>query len=391
MIHSISIENFKIYRDKKVFDGLKNINILTGINGRGKSTFLQSLLLPTQSVIDNEWTKSLLLNGDYVHLGNANDVKNERASRIANIQFAYKTQEHDVTLNLSVPEDATSAQVLDLDKVLIDEKAHNAADTEFHWMIPNVDEYRNDEITTLFSSMHYVAAERKGPQLNYSTSKEKNRLDAAGEHCACVLYAHQNDAVDKVLVNSIGDFLPGISKDDLKDQTFNGIIELWMGRMFGQTRVRAEYIQSANVYVLNYTTEGNAKENKPTNIGFGYSYVLPILIAALFAKKNEVLIVENPEAHLHPHAQSILGKFIAWISIKSGVQIFIETHSEHIVNSFRVLIAQKSLSKDALNVVFFDNSFEDYSRIIPVDDNGKISYWPPRFFDQEEKDLDVIM
>lgn len=391
MIQSISLQNFKIYRDKKAFDGLKRINILTGINGRGKSTFLQSLLLPKQTVMDNEWTKSLILNGNYVHLGNANDVKNERASRSANILLEYKTLDHKVTLNLFVPEDASSAQVLDLDDVLIDDKKYDANDSEFHWLLPNVEDCKKDAIMGLFNSVQYVAAERKGPKLNYSTSKEKNHLDAAGEYSACVLYAHQNDAIDKVLVNSIGDYLPGISKEDLEDQTFNGIIELWMGRMFGQTRIRAEYIQSANVYVLNYTTEGNTKENKPTNIGFGYSYVLPILIAALLAQEDEILIVENPEAHLHPHAQSILGKFLAWISAKKKVQLFVETHSEHIVNSFRVLIAQKCLSHEELNVMFFDNSFDDYSRVIPVDENGKISYWPPRFFDQEEMDLDIIM
>ena len=74
-----------------------------------------------------------------------------------------------------------------------------------------------------------------------------------------------------------------------------------------------------------------------------------------------------------------------------GVQLFIETHSEHIVNSFRVLIAQETLTPDDVNILFFDEHYEHFAERIELDAKGHIHDWPEFFFDQEEKDLDIIV
>ena len=89
MIHAISIENFKLYRQRTTFENLKSINVLTGINGRGKSTLLQAMLLPKQSLLESRWNDKLVLNGDYVRLGNAIDVRNESNRRVMPIVFDY--------------------------------------------------------------------------------------------------------------------------------------------------------------------------------------------------------------------------------------------------------------------------------------------------------------
>lgn len=391
MIRSISLENFKLFRKKTVFGNLTSINILTGVNGRGKSTLLQALLLPRQSLIDSMWTHSFLLNGSLVKLGNAIDVKNENASRLSDITFGYESDSENVVLHMSAPTD--SAQKLELREVLINGASQQDLDElPLKGFIPNSSDKTNSEFRGLISSLKYISADRIGPELRYNVSKDTDNVDSLGEYTACVLHTHKDDSIDEALIDHLFCIFPGLTETDTQDITdVKGMVDFWMTQMFGRTKIRTEFIASVNLYSLNYTVNNNKEESKPTNIGYGYSYVLPIFVAGLTAKRGQILIIENPEAHLHPKAQSILGKFLAWISVYGGVQVFVETHSEHVVNSFRVMMAQKIVKSKDVNIMFFDDDFPEYYRHIKVDDVGQIQYWPSRFFDQEEIDLNVLL
>lgn len=385
MIKEISLQNFKLYKENTTFSKLKSLNILTGVNGRGKSTLLQSLLLPKQTLAKNETAEAISLNGFLVNLGNAVDVKNVNSSRSSVIKFEFVTDAGKVVYNLSVSDD--KSQQLEIDRVFINDKEYTKDLSGFRKLVPLTAE---TNIGDIFTSLQYISADRIGPQLNYQPSIEKDFVDARGMSSACVLYNHKDDHMQENSIGAIYDIFPGVNEEDLMDTSFNGILEFWLTKMFGNTKVTAQYVDTANLYVLQYTTD-KAKDSKPTNVGYGYSYVLPVMIAGLLAKNGEVLIVENPEAHLHPSAQAILGKFLAWIAKYNGVQVFIETHSEHMVNAFRVLVVQQIIESEELNVMFFDDSYTEYARSIPVDSEGQISYWPDRFFDQAEADLKLIV
>jgi len=126
------------------------------------------------------------------------------------------------------------------------------------------------------------------------------------------------------------------------------------------------------------------------NVGFGYSYILPIVVSALIAKEGNILIVENPEAHLHPEAQVRLTYMLSKLASR-GVQVFIETHSEHVVNGLRLaaLKPEYSITNDDIKVYFFD---EDYSiKSLDIEKNGRIKNWPARFFDQYQNELAEIL
>lgn len=386
MITGLAIENFKLYRQRTLFDNLKSINILTGINGRGKSTLLHSLLLPKQSLMESQWNNKLVLNGQYVELGNAVDVRNDKNSREKPIVFGYSTEEGGLELLF----DANSDTAQKLPLVAVNGKVVEDDTRLINFVTDEVGQAKPG-LLRLLNGVSYIAAERKGPQLNYEPAPEQGQMDAKGDYAPSLLHLHKNDTFYGEMLAGITDIFPEVEVDDIQDRSLNGIVNFWLTRMFDFTEVEAKYVEEANVYVLLISTSLKRKASKPTNVGFGYSYVLPILVAGLTATKGDLLIVENPEAHLHPRAQSVLGKFMSWISRYKGVQLFVETHSEHIVNAFRVLIAQETLIPDDVNILFFDEHYEQFAERIEVDEKGRIHDWPEYFFDQEERDLDIIV
>lgn len=386
MITGLAIENFKLYRQRTSFEGLKAINVLTGINGRGKSTLLHALLLPKQSLMESQWNNKLVLNGQYVELGNAIDVRNDKNSREKPITFGYTTEEGELELLFDANSD--TAQKLPVVAVNGEAVADSTRLTNF---VTDETGAEKPGLFRLLKGISYIAAERKGPQLNYEPAPEQGRMDAKGEYAPSLLHLHKNDTFSEEMLAGITDIFPEVEVDDIQDRSLNGMVNFWLTRMFDFTEVEAKYVEEANVYVLLISTSLKRKASKPTNVGFGYSYVLPILVAGLTATEGDILIVENPEAHLHPRAQSVLGKFMSWIARYKGVQLFVETHSEHIVNSFRVLVAQETLPPDDVNILFFDEHYDHFAEKIVVDEKGHIRDWPEYFFDQEERDLDIIV
>ena len=120
--------------------------------------------------------------------------------------------------------------------------------------------------------------------------------------------------------------------------------------------------------------------------------MLPIVVAGLWATGEEqsLLILENPEAHLHPYAQSNMGKFLALLAA-SGVQVIVETHSEHIIDGARYQMAVMGAEEKA--IVNFLESSESNIRITPifVSERGELSSWPKGFLDRKQMDLRDIM
>ena len=132
------------------------------------------------------------------------------------------------------------------------------------------------------------------------------------------------------------------------------------------------------------------KKVKAINFGFGYSYILSIIITSLIAQPGYTVFIENPEAHLHPRAQSRLTELLCKLA-ESGVQVFVETHSEHVINSVRLCSLKDnfSLTNEDVSMYFFSEDFKSEKLI--MDKEAQISNWPDGFFDQQEKDLSQIL
>ena len=390
MINELLLENFKLFGKETRFSGLKSMNLLTGVNGRGKSSVLQPLLLFKQTLLRSRSSRQVFLSGSFVDLGNASDVKHVDASSTKPIRIGFQEKGEYYVYTLGLARD--NNQALDIQrfenfgrlKLLVE--VDDA--TIFHDLVP--ESAKTKKMVLPFQDVVYISAERIGPKMSFAPSSDE-WIDKRGEHTIQILYERQYDTVDESIIEGMNDIFPEIDEDELPP-TVNDVLNFWMTKMFGQSAASVSYIEAANIYALGISTEqkGGKAVFKPTNVGFGYSYALPVLIAGLTARKGTILIVENPEAHLHPSAQSMITKFLGLVA-NCGVQVFIETHSEHILNALRVMVVQKDMKAQNINVMYFDSKLEDYFESIAIEENGKLDHWPANFFDQAEKDLNVLL
>ena len=125
-----------------------------------------------------------------------------------------------------------------------------------------------------------------------------------------------------------------------------------------------------------------------TDVGFGVSQILPVIALCYYAPKGSTLILEQPEIHLHPAVQSGLVDVIIDAIHKRGIQIILESHSEHLLRRLQRRMAEEKLSpQDA--ALYFCSSERGESRITPLelDNFGNISNWPDNFFGDEFGEL----
>ncbi len=124
------------------------------------------------------------------------------------------------------------------------------------------------------------------------------------------------------------------------------------------------------------------------DVGFGVSQILPIIVECLRTGQGETIILEQPEIHLHPSLQSKLADFFVCMA-KSGKNLVIETHSEHLINRLCLRIAQEDTEeiRDMTNILFV--SFDEQNKTsicnpIEVNKYGEIENWPVGFFDEND-------
>lgn len=144
-----------------------------------------------------------------------------------------------------------------------------------------------------------------------------------------------------------------------------------------------------------YRSEGDNSplENlQSKNVGYGISYSLSIVVALLSAKPGALILIENPEAHLHPRGQSKLAELIALVA-QSGVQVVVETHSDHLFNGILKAVAQDKIKREKVKVHFLelDNANVSIHTEIDFSEKGRILNPKKGFFDQFDDDLDVLL
>ncbi len=362
-MEQVVLRNFKCHKEFKV--GLSELNILTGSNAAGKSSFIQAILLAFQSW--EEYDKKII-NTNYIYgmnLGIPSSIVSENSDG------------KDIILEI-VCGDSINKAVLGVDE-------DNGND--MHVKILNSEDIavqRGEHHNLKQMNLFFLNAERQGPRVVSAFKKiQPNFVGYAGENTGYMI--SEMDKRQKLR----GIKLPDGLKISALDR-FSANCEAWLDVVVPNTELQCSVDMERNLSTVRFKNEGEFY--LPTATGFGITYVLPIIVQALVAStlENSVLIVENPEAHLHPLSQSRLGKFLALVAW-SGVQVLVETHSEHIIDGCRIQAAKEKMC-GKIKILFFEKTQENSTcKSIKVQEDGELEEWPAGFFDQKRQDLRELL
>ena len=255
----------------------------------------------------------------------------------------------------------------------------------------NIEKYFS-EISDFFSiNISYLGPLREDPKPLYPISESSYMFNVGkkGENTAAILALHGEDTREFPLPDWINSIKYGKEKTTLK----KAVIE-WLDYIEVVEDMNAEIKQGG--FALKVKTPGSEIPNDLTNVGVGVSQIIPIVTMCLFAKEGSTLIIEQPELHLHPKMQTKLTDFFVAVS-QSGKQCIIETHSDHIINALRYIVAKTQTPDDeklANNVqIYFAEKDEKGTlfKAIGINKYAAMSDWPEGFFDESSKTADEII
>ncbi|WP_437793447.1 AAA family ATPase [Mitsuokella multacida] len=378
MISEIRLKNFKCFKDKNI--KILPLTILAGINSMGKSSVLESILLLRESLLSEKTLLSdqedfplfdLRLNNQYMRLGTGMDVLCEFSTEnIIGIGITDDNKKLDRRWNV---DKSTSSSVLSVDRQHISKNEENRFSS-------NIFATNNHE----YIDFAYISADRLGPRSRFDIPDEtidmNHNIGSKGEYAAFYFDSMQSRKIP--LDDIAGD-------EESKSIAFQ--VNKWMGCIAPETRIRTSVTRDIDAAKLTYYDKNSAKDRRSINVGFGLTYTFPIVLALLSVKKGGILLLENPEAHLHPKAQTMIGKLIAKV-VQCGGQIILETHSDHIINGIRVAIKERILDNEKMIIDFFsasqkvENTTPEITDIYS-DKNGKLSNWPKDFLSEWEDNL----
>jgi predicted ATPase len=240
-------------------------------------------------------------------------------------------------------------------------------------------------LTGLGDQFTYLNAERLGPRDQQAvTAEEPTKIGVGeyGQYTAQVLALHGSKEVGSILLH------PGEHEQDVT--TLRTQVERWASDIIRRIRIDAQWLPGINASTIRYQELKAVSEPiRPANMGFGFSYALPVIVAALLMKSGGLFIVENPEAHLHPAGQSRMGRFLARLAA-NNVQVVVETHSDHVINGIRLAVAESQvLEPDDIGVHFFGDD-QEAPELLRMTERGGFDRWPSGFFDQLELDLERL-
>ena len=376
MITSLHLVNFKPFANQLL--EFKKLTLFSGLNSTGKSSVMQSLLLLRQSYQQGLLPeKGLALNGDFVNIGTAQDALFEGA------------KEDFIGFDIVWENNSEGRWRFKYDKEIdvlnIDSEP------------VSLEVYKSN----LFgNNFHYLQAERIGPRPFNKMSdyqvRQFGQLGIKGEYAAHFLAINGQ----KVIPNS------SLSHPDVKEKSRNpqqrpkksmdliDQVEAWMGEISPGTRLKIDPKLDIDLMIFQYFY-GDSNPYRATNVGFGISYILPIIVAALASTPGTIILIENPEAHLHPKGQVKMGQLLA-LAASGGVQVVIETHSDHVLNGIRLAVHGGKIDPKDVRLHYFQRQNKEGQAVTEVispriNRNGRIDRWPDGFFDEWDKSLDILL
>ena len=333
MINEITLIGFKSFLNRKL--NLNQLTVLTGINSSGKSSIIQALLILEKA---KRSENSILLDGH----GSVEEIRNIYHNK--EIKLAVKN-EFDVVFTTDIAVGLAYGQT---------------------YACTFREEFNFPEII-------YISANRFGPKTSvpiYNDSFKRNRIGANGEN----LFQFINSFEEKLLD-------PRLIHPKSQGETVEYNIAAWLSVISPNVVFKSFIDKNSD------TSYSMFNNHRATNVGFGLSYSLSVIASLLIGTliPNSLIIIENPEAHLHPKGQTEIAKLIT-LCAQVGTQIIIETHSDHLFDGIRIGAKETSGFAKSVQIHWFELNEKHISEVASptLEDDGRLDIWPPGLFDQFE-------
>lgn len=441
MLTHLRIQNFKSWRDTGAIR-LAPITVLFGNNSAGKSSIIQFLLMLKQTV-ESPDRRRVLHPGDEhtpVDLGTFRDLvfDHDETLRVAfEVQWTLpealsfldpRSREKyigkDLRFEASVGTDTKTSQVF-VESLQYTLGSENEGSLHVG-MVPAKQGYkltahgyklvRNpgrawqppppvrfygfpDEVFSYYQNADFLASftlslEKQFRGLQYLgplRNRAKRAYTWAGEVPEHVGWSGER-AVEALLAAKDREISRGFKKRALR---FQALVAAWLKQMGLLDSFEARSIaEHRKEYEIVVKTKGSKEEVNLTDVGFGISQILPVIVSCFYAAPHTTVLMEQPELHLHPAVQSEMADlFIEAIharqrGVDRGIQFIIESHSEHFLHRLQRRVAEEQLSQDEVALYFCENGMTG-SELKPLDVDlyGNIASWPEGFFGDEMGDL----
>ena len=374
MLRRIGLKNFKCFEVLHL--PCAPLNLLCGLNGMGKSSVIQALLVLRQSFASGELQAGhLVLGGELIDLGAGSDVLFEDAEEEV-IEFLLHREQERKPGEARVSWTGTFRYSRAGDQLTAVESEEAAKNLLAGWRTPPFE-----------GLLHYVQAERVGPRKSYPLSEvaaRRGELGARGEYAWNYLNDHRNE------------LLPAEDPRcaDASGRRLVDVVDHWLQDVSPGAHLQLEAVPAADAVLSGFAFDRpgdvQSRRHRATNVGFGLSYVLPVVLA-LLAPSGALCLVENPEAHLHPRGQTKLAE-LAVRAAQAGVQVFVETHSDHFVDGVRIAVRDGLIAPADAAIHYFERRDGRAAVSSPaIDADGRLSHWPAGFFDQHDENLAKLL
>ncbi len=424
MLTGMRLTNFKSWDDTRLVR-LAPLTVFFGRNSSGKSSLLQAPLLMKQTAepLDPRQVLDLGRHDAYADLGTYRDlIRDHDTELLLEMAFSWRLPEQ-----ISLPDEAEGIRIDRLSFTTTVGREH--PNRQLSEMVVHHLSYELDD-------EHLVGIRRRmgddgGYELDARGFDPWLRRDAAYSrpepfkcyrlpdltglgflgHYTLAEFSHQFEEL-MARISYVGPLRsrprrsyqwPGSSPDSVgrdgentvaallarSDGDFHSRIGYWLQYMGVVDGFAIEAVAAdRDLYELRVTAPGGTTPVSLIDVGFGVSQVLPVLVQVFYAAADSSVILEQPEMHLHPAAQSALGDVLLAAVQQNNVQFLVETHSEHLLHRIQRRIAEERLSHEDVALYFVETT-DNRSQLheLTVDTYGNITNWPQDFFGDEMGDL----
>jgi predicted ATPase len=242
------------------------------------------------------------------------------------------------------------------------------------------------------SSLKYLGPLRDAPKPLYPLAPAADPYDVGlrGEHTASILDLHKNKKIKYIPSTN---FSSATVDRKTVTRTLESAVTDWLQYLGVATSIMS-CDKGKLGHELKVGLANSDSTHDLTHVGVGVSQVLPILVMCLLAEEDSTLVFEQPELHLHPKVQTLLGDFFLSMAL-SNKQCIVETHSEYFIDRLRFRIAAATATNELnskTKIYFVEKKAQSSSfREVVINEYGAISDWPEGFFDQSQQQAEEIL